>query len=128
MIMEPTSSATGAGIIGWKLIGGLAGLGAIGAGLAALVVMCMTPPRDPREWIVGVVSTVVASIGGGAVLVRWLELQHWALDEVGLVALFGLVFACGLPGWAVVRWVFNSIRAREGQGIDEIAREVRNGL
>lgn len=36
--MEPTTS-TGAGVAGWKLICGLAGLGAIGAGLAAIVVM-----------------------------------------------------------------------------------------
>ena len=40
---EPTS--TGAGILGWKLIGGLAGLGAIGSGLAAIVVMCIMTDR-----------------------------------------------------------------------------------
>lgn len=127
MSMEPTSSGTAAGIAGWKLIGGLAGLGAIGAALAAIVVMCMTPPHDPREWVVGIVSTVVASIGGGAAVVQWLDLQRWAESHIGLVALFGLVFACGLPGWAVVRWVFNAIRRREGQGIDQVIREARNG-
>lgn len=128
MSMEPTSSGTAAGIAGWKLIGGLAGLGAIGAGLAAIVVMCATTPRDPKEWAVGLISTVVSSIGGGAAVAMYFGFQHWALEPVGLVALLGLCFACGLPGWALVRWTFNMIRQREGQGIDTIAREVRNGL
>lgn len=127
MQMEPTSSSAAGAAIGWKLIGGLAGLGAIGAGLAALVVICMTPPKEPREWVVALVSTVVSSIGGGAVVVQWLELQHWTATQLGLVALFGLVFACGLPGWAIVRWIFNSIRRREGRGIESILREVRKG-
>lgn len=126
--MEPTTSTGAAGIAGWKLIGGLAGLGAIGAGLAAIVVMCATTPRDPKEWAVGLISTVMASVAGGAAVVEYLEIQHWAFRPFGLVALLGLSFACGLPGWAVVRWVFNAIRKRDGKGIDEIAQEVRDGL
>ncbi len=125
--MEPTSGGTAAGIAGWKLIGGVAGLGAIGAGLAAIVVMCMTTPRDPKEWAVGLISTVVASIAGGSAVVQYLGIQHWASSHFGLVALLGLCFACGLPGWAVVRWTFNTIRRREGQGIDELLREMRDG-
>jgi hypothetical protein len=124
---EPLSSGA-AGVAGWKLIGGLAGLGAMGAGLAAVVVMCATTPRDPKEWATGLISTVMASIGGGAAVVQYLGLQHWALSPFGLVALLGLCFACGLPGWALVRWTFNMIRKREGQGIDEIAREARDGF
>lgn len=127
MNMEPTSSGTAAGIAGWKLIGGLAGLGALGAGLAALVVMCMTPPREPKEWIVALVSTVMASIGGGAAVVQHFAFHHWVLNPFGLIALFGLCFACGLPGWALVRWVFNSIRRREGQGIEQVINDVRKG-
>ena len=126
--MEPTTSTGAAGIAGWKLIGGLAGLGAIGAGLAAIVVMCATTPRDPKEWAVGLISTVMASVTGGAAVVEHLEIQHWAFRPFGLVALLGLSFACGLPGWAIVRWTFNAIRKREGKGIDEIAQEVRDGL
>ena len=99
-----------------------------GAGLAAIVVMCATTPRDPKEWAIGLISTVVSSIGGGAAVAMYFGFQHWALEPMGLVALLGLCFACGLPGWALVRWTFNMIRQREGQGIDTIAREVRNGL
>lgn len=125
--MEPTTS-TGAGILGWKLIGGLAGMGAIGAGLAAIVVMCLMTPRGRKEWAVGLISTVISSISGGAAVVEYFEIQHWTSSFFGLVAMFGLVFVCGLPGWAMVRWTFNSIRAREGKSIEEIVKEARDGF
>lgn len=125
--MEPTTSTGAAGIAGWKLIGGLAGMGAIGAGMAAVVVMCLMEPRDRREWTVALISTVISSISGGAAVVEYFELHHWANSLFGLVAMFGLVFVCGLPGWAMVRWTFNAIRKREGQGIDDVIREARGG-
>ena len=121
---EPTSS-TAAGIAGWKLIGGAAGVAAGGAGLAAIVVMCMTPPRSMREWVVGLITTVLGSICGGAAVVQYLGLHAWAGNYFGMVALVGLVFACGLPGWAMTRWVFNYIAKREGKGADEILAELR---
>ena len=124
--MEPTTS-TGAGILGWKLIGGLAGMGAIGAGLAAIVVMCLMTPRGRKEWAVGLISTVISSISGGAAVVEYFEIQHWTSSFFGLVAMFGLVFVCGLPGWAMVRWTFNSIRAREGETVEDVLRDLRNG-
>ena len=124
--MEPTTS-TGAGILGWKLIGGLAGMGAIGAGLAAIVVMCLMTPRGRKEWAVGLISTVISSISGGAAVVEYFELQHWTSSFFGLVAMFGLVFVCGLPGWAMVRWTFNSIRKRDGETVEDILRDLRNG-
>lgn len=126
--MEPTTSTGAAGLAGWKLIGGLAGLGAIGAGLAAIVVMCVMTPRDPKEWAIALISTVIASVCGGSAIVQYLGIQHWAYSHFGLIALLGLAFACGLPGWAVVRWTFNAIRRREGQGIDDLIKEARDGL
>lgn len=42
----------------------------------------------------------------------------------------GLIFACGLPGWAIVRWVFNFIDRNRDAGIDDIAQTLpgfRNG-
>ena len=122
------ASGAAAGALGWKLIGGLAGLGAIGAGLATIVVMCITRPKDDREWIVALISTVMSSVGGGAGVVVHFGLQSWAHDFFGLVAMIGLVFACGLPGWALVRWLFNYIGKREGKGIDEVISEARNSL
>jgi hypothetical protein len=51
------------------------------------------------------------------------------VDSVtGLVALGGLIFGCGLPGWAIVRWVFNFIEKNRDAGIDEVAKEVKEVL
>jgi hypothetical protein len=128
MSMTEPASGAAAGAFGWKLIGGLAGMGAIGAGLATLVVMCMTRPRDDREWAVALASTVSSSLFGGAALVRWLDLQHWLQDPIGAVGLIGFVFFCGLPGWAIVRWIFNYTKHREDKDIVDIADEVRRQL
>lgn len=127
IMSEPISGAA-AGAAGWKLLGGAAGAGAIGAGLASVVVMCAMTPRSPKEWAVGIISTVMASIGGGAAVIQHYELQSWASTPIGLVAMLGLVFACGLPGWAVVRWLFNYIAKRRDADLGEVADEVRGKL
>lgn len=124
---EPTSSGV-AGAAAFKAAGGLAGALAGGAALATVVVMLMTPPRSKREWAVGLISTVVSSVGGGAVMVQYFQLQEWVHTVVGLVALGGLIFGCGLPGWAIVRWVFNFIEKNRDAGIDEIAHDVKDIL
>jgi len=35
---------------------------------------------------------------------------------------------CGLPGWAIVRWVFNFIEGNRAAGIDDVDKEVRKVL
>jgi hypothetical protein len=97
-----------------------------GAGLAALVVMLMTQPRSPREWAVGLITTVMGSIGGGAAVVMRYGLQAWAYDYVGLVGILGIAFACGLPAWAIVRWVFSWIIARRDATLPEVLHDVRD--
>ena len=114
-----------AGAFGWKLLGGLAGIGAIGAGLASVVVMCAMTPRSPKEWAVGLISTIVFSIGGGAAVIQHYGLEAWAHTPIGLVAMLGLVFACGLPGWAIVRWLFNYIEKNRAATIADVVRDVR---
>lgn len=125
--MEPTTSGA-AGVIGWKIIGGLAGLGAIGAGLAALVVMCMTRPTNDREWVVALISTFMSSLGGCAGLVVYFGWQGLTQSAFGIMALGGLFFACGLPGWALVRWLFNYIIKNEGATITEIVADARKQI
>ena len=121
---EPTSSGV-AGAAAFKAAGGAAAGGAL---LSTIVVMLMTPPRTHREWAVGVISTVVTGIGGGAMAVQYFRLQEWVDSMIGLVALGGLIFGCGLPGWAIVRWVFNFIERNRDAGIDEVAKEVKEVL
>lgn len=123
--MEPTSTGSALGILGWKLIGGLAGIGAIGAGLAFLVVVCLLRPRTQSEWTVSIVSTVMGSVCGGAFVIIHYGLQHWVFSLFGLLAMLGLVFACGLPAWAIVRWTFNYLDKNQNRDIAEIVTELR---
>jgi hypothetical protein len=120
---DPASSGA-AGAAAFKAVGGVSAVAAGGAGLATVVVMLMTPPRSPREWAVGLISTVIASIGGGAAVIEHFGLQHWVNASIGLCAMGGLIFACGLPGWAVVRWVFNFIDRNRDAGIDDVPQKL----
>lgn len=121
---EPISTGA-AGVIGWKALTSLASTGAVGAALAAIVVMSMTKPKTEQEWRVGIISTVVGSIGGGAVLARWLGIQHWADDPIGLVALLCVVFACGLPAWALVRALFRYLDKHKDDDLVEVAEDLK---
>ena len=129
--MEPGTSGA-AGAAGWKLIGGAAGAIGFGAALSAIVVMLMTRPRSGREWAVGLICTLIGSFAGGAYAIIKLGLLQEASaaqDDAELVMLvlsmIGIVFACGLPAWAVVRWVFTYIERRDGKDIAEVVKEVR---
>ncbi len=121
---EPTSSGV-AGAAAFKAAGGAAAGGAL---LSAIVVMLMTPPRSTREWAVGLISTVVTGIGGGAIAVQYFRLQEWVDSVTGLVALGGLIFGCGLPGWATVCGLLYLIERNRDAGIDEVAKEVKEVL
>lgn len=113
---EPISTGA-AGIAGWKIIGGLAGVGGIGAGLATYVVMTMTKPKTDQEWHVALISTIVGSICGGAALAQYMGWQHWAENTIGLMGLIGVCFACGLPSWLIVRALFAYIDKRRDADI-----------
>lgn len=121
---EPITGAA-AGAASWKAIGGLAGMGAIGAGLASFVVMSMSKPKSDREWHVALTSTIVGSIGGGAALVQYLGIQNWAQSFFGVVAMLGLAFACGLPAWGIVRALFNFTERRKDADLVDLVKEVK---
>ena len=90
---EPTSSGVAGAAVAYKAFGGTAAAAASGATLAAVVVMLMTPPRNKREWAVGLISTVVSSIGGGAMTVEHFGMHHWAFSTMRLSALGVLIIA-----------------------------------
>ncbi|MDD5247532.1 MAG: hypothetical protein PHY45_01005 [Rhodocyclaceae bacterium] len=123
--MTDPASGGAAGAVAFKAMGGTA---AGGATLATIVVMLMTPPRSKREWAVGLISTVVASIGGGAIAVEHFGLHDWVHSTIGLLAFGGLIFGCGLPGWAIVRWIFNFIDKNRDASIDDVAKDVKEML
>ena len=47
---------------------------------------------------------------------------------LGAMGLAGIIFACGLPAWAIVRFVFTEIDMREqqGQGIVQVIKEIKD--
>ena len=124
---EPASSAA-AGAVGWKLIGGLAGIGSLAAALAFFFVWCMNPPKSRKEMALTLVSTLISSGCGAAGLVKYWGIEVWMHDGFGLLALGGLFFACGLPGSALVTMVFTTMERRKDKDLAEIAAEVRKQL
>lgn len=120
---EPASTAFG-GFALYKL--GV--LGACSAILVNIVVMAMTLPKTAREFVVAMICTVVSSIGGGAFVIRWFDLQHYAHDDIGVIALTAVIFICGLPAWVVVRGWFAYTEARKGRSLLELIREVREAV
>lgn len=101
-------------------------LGAFGfvAVLAAVVVMAMTLPKTAREFVVATISTSVSSICGGAFVVRWLGIGSWANDDLGVIAIGGLIFVCGLPAWVLVRAWFKWAEKRRDKDLAEIATDL----
>jgi len=116
---EPITTGAGAAI-GWKALGGLAGAAGIGSGVAAYVVMTMTKPKDDREFRVSLACTIAGSIGGGAALIKYLGVERWTGDVLGLMGMGGLMFTCGLPAWLIIRALFHYIEKRKDADITEI--------
>lgn len=117
---EPASTAFG-GIALYKL--GV--LGAFAAVLVTIVVMAMTLPKTVREFVVAMICTVVSSIGGGAFVIRWFELQHFANDDIGVIALAGIIFVCGLPAWVMVRAWFVYAELRKNMSLIDMLHELK---
>lgn len=126
---EPSSSAAG-GFLAWKALGGMAAVAGLAAALAAVVVMCAKRPRDGAEWTVGIISTVVSSLSLGAYAVLKMGmLDNLPTEPVPLLmavmSMGGVMFASGLPGWALVRATFTWLSKNDGKDIAELAQEAR---
>lgn len=119
---EPTSSTAAGGYLLYKAAIAFG----LPAGLAAVVVMLWIQPKSKREWAMALICTVVSSVGGGAMAVEYLQLQHLAVGGVvGLMALGGLIFACGLPGWVIVRAGFAWADRRKDHDLGELVRDAK---
>ncbi len=128
---EPITTTAAAGVAGvaaFKALGGFAAVAGAATVLATIVVMVMTLPRARGEWAVALISTVIASLGGGATVIQYFGVAHWIGSTNGAMALGGVYFVCGLPGWAFVRWVFNFINKRRDADLAEVVDDVRGSL
>lgn len=127
---EPITTGA-AGALGWKAIGGTAGALGIGAALATVVVMMMTFPKSAREWAVGLISTVIGSLAGGAYVITRFDLlsgiygSNDVANMLNLCSVLGVAFACGLPAWALVRAVFLYIERNKDRDAMQIVEDVK---
>lgn len=101
---------------------------AVAALLAYLVVIMTRMPRSREEWVVSLITTVVGSIAGGSFIVQYFQLHFYVYNWFGALALSGIVFASGLPFWAITRWLFNYVNKNEESNLFEIIKEIKNGL
>ncbi|MFW1950592.1 hypothetical protein [Acinetobacter beijerinckii] len=120
---EPVSSGVGAAAL-VKLYG-LITILAVAAFLSYLIVVMTREPRSRKEWVISLVTTLVGSIAGGSLVVQRFGLHEWSSNWFGMCALGGIIFCCGLPFWAIVRWTFNYINTHEGSTIIDVFKEVK---
>ncbi|CAM3041375.1 hypothetical protein [Dichelobacter nodosus] len=97
----------------------------VGPLLASIIVMLMTPPKNPREWTAIFISTIVCSVGLGAYFVTNLLNISIPFNELDAMVIGGVYFACGLPGWFLVRSAFRFMEVRKNQDIVEIITEIK---
>jgi hypothetical protein len=126
---DPALSSAVGGFALWKALTAAAAGGSV---LATIVVMVMTRPRTGEEWAVGLISTVVGSLGGGAYAAMKLgvfeSIKTAAADAdlfLALLQLGAFMFACGLPAWAVVRWSFNYMDSKKGATLPEVIEDAK---
>ena len=104
----------------------VAGLSAFGV-LAVIVVMAITPPKSFSEFVVGLISTVVASLSGGSALISYLGMTKLVNDPFGLATIGGVMFVCGLPGWLLVRAFFLWAQRRRHMDLAELMKDAKRG-
>lgn len=123
-----SSSASAQAI--WIGAGGAAGA----VTLAAIVVMLIKRPRTVGEWAVALISTVMSSLALGSWVVLWLGMHKGlhsrdAVEAWGsLMVLGGVLFACGLPGWVLVRIAFNTMFKFQDSTAQDVRQAVRDML
>lgn len=122
--MEPVSTSS-FGLTALLKFYGAAIMVTLAVALVAAVVLMTRMPRSPQEWAVGLICTVVSSLAGGSFIIVKFALHSWVTDIWGMITLGGFFFVCGLPGWAIVRWIFNYIDKQEGKTIIEVMKELK---
>ena len=94
-----------------------------------MLVMSMTAPRSSRELIAALISTLTFSLLGGAVAIKQLGLEELVHgDMIDMMSLCALIFACGSPGWVLMRAVFNWTESRKDLEIDDLVKSAKNDI
>lgn len=96
----------------------------LGPVLAAILVMCLATPQSRKEWVAALTSTVATSLFGGSFVVSYFGWAAWADSTIGLMAIAGVCFACGLPAWLLVRGFFAWMDKHRSKDIAELAKAI----
>ena len=120
---EPVSSGAGAVAIKMHGIGAII---TVVIALGYLVVIMTRMPRSRSEWVVSLVSTVIGGIGTGGFIIQHFAMHDYAATWAGLCAIGEIFFAAGLPFWAIIRWTFNYVNARENATILDVGKELKD--
>lgn len=138
MSIETTGAAGASGevarILGIWFWVGLGALAFVAVALAAALVMIVTLPRTTKEWATALISTLFSSLGVGITVALYFGL-HERLDShrdvevvMAMVQIASVLFACGLPGWVIVRIAFNTMTKFQGKSGDDIYRDAKGLL
>ena len=124
------AAASGSSHAMWIGAGGAAGA----VTLAAIVVMLIKRPRTAGEWAVALISTVMSSLALGSWVVLWLGMHKGlhspdVIEAWGsLMVVGGVLFACGLPGWVLVRIAFNTMTKLQDGTAQDLRKAVKEML
>lgn len=124
------AAASGSSHAVWIGAGGAAGA----VTLAAIVVMLIKRPRTAGEWAVALISTVISSLALGSWVVLWLGMHKGlhspdVIEAWGsLMVVGGVLFACGLPGWVLVRIAFNTMFKLQDGTAQDLRKAVKDML
>lgn len=96
-----------------------------GAGLASsLIVMVFLEPQSKKEKLLCFISTFIfAACLSSAIKVYY----GFTIPETfdGNIANAGLIIACGMPGWVIIRALFLTLEKMKGKDIGQIIAIVR---
>lgn len=98
----------------------------IGPSLAAAVVMSMTQPRTPREWVAAISSTLACSLGLGSYLIINHFTAEFNNNELLAMQAGAIYFVSGLPGWFLVRALFHTFDQYQNANIFEVWKTIKN--
>lgn len=120
---EPVAS----GLSAFKLVGLLI-VGALFVALAYLIVILFELPRNAKEWVVSLASTIGFSLGGGSMTLMYFELGYLVdipHPFIGWCAIGFVLLLWGLIGWWLIRVLFTTMVNNKDNDIFQIGKKIR---
>lgn len=74
--------------------------------LSLFVASILNKPISKKEWFCSAISTIIFSVCGGSMVIQYLNIQNWINSYMGSMAIGGIIFISGIPGWIIVKSIF----------------------